>query len=174
VRIYRSQVPRLAEEIVETLIKEEDIEVRPESAPEAVQDIRAIMDEHLRQESKIVQKVRDIMHERQITYDQFGRVKSQVCEEYGHLSGDDGIRWIIGQILENFMITHHVEEVFSDDFTMRKKMMNIFKRQLIDEADLDREARSRIKNVREGTPEWELEYKKALEEIRRKKGLQEA
>jgi len=172
VRIYRSQIPRLAEEIIEGLRREGDIEVEPANVAEAVQDVRAIMDEYMRQESKIVADVRDLMHERQITYDQFGKIKGQLCEERDHPTGDDGIRWIIGQILEAFMISNHVEEVFSEDFLMRRKMMATFRRILIDEADIDREARSKIKNIREGTPEWEFEYKKAVEEIKRKKGLE--
>ena len=171
-RIYRSQIPRLAEEIIQTLARENDIEVSPEQANEAVQDLRAIMDEYLRQESKIVQEVRDIMHQRQITYDQFGKIKGQLCDERAHPTGDDGIRWIIGQILEAFMISNHVEEVYSEDFLMRRKMMQIFRRILIDEADLDKEARTKIKNVREGTAEWEIEYKKAIEEIRKRRGLE--
>ncbi len=171
-RIYRSQVPRLAEDIVQTLVRDEDIEIRPERMAEAIQDVRAIMDEYLRQESKIVQEVRDLMHERQITYDQFGKIKAQVCEERGHPSGDDGIRWIAGQILEAFMISANVEEVYTEDYVMRRKMMVIFRRHLIDEADLDREARQKIKNIREGTAEWEMEYRKVLDEIKRKRGLE--
>ncbi len=170
-RIYRSQIPRLAEEILETLVREGDIEIAPQNMNEAVQDVRAIMDEYMRQESKLVQEVRDLMHERQITYDQFGKIKGQLCEERGHPTGDDGIRWIAGQILEAFMISNHVDEVFSEDFLMRRKMMILFRRILIDEADLDKEARSKIKNVREGTAEWEMEYKKALDEIRKRRGL---
>lgn len=171
-RIYRSQVPRLGEEIVDTLCVEGDIEVEPQSREEAILDVRSILDEYLRQETKVVQDVRDYMHERQITYDKFGKVKGQLADERGHPTGDDGIRWIIGQIIEAFMISNHVEEVFSEDFLMRRKIMVVFRRILVDEADLDKEARARIKNVREGTDEWEFEYKKAIEEIKRKKGLE--
>jgi hypothetical protein len=159
---------------MQTLVREEDIEISPDRLAEAIQDVRAIMEEYLRQESKIVQEVRDVMHERQITYDKFGKVKSQLCEERGHPSGDDGIRWMVGQMLEAFMITANVEEVYSEDFVMRRKVMAVFRRHLIDEAELDREARQRIKNVREGTAEWEMEYRKVLDEIKRKRGLESA
>ena len=171
-RIYRSQVPRLGEEIVDTLTREGDIEVEPQNREEAILDVRSILDEYLRQETKVVQDVRDYMHERQITYDKFGKVKGQLADERGHPTGDDGIRWIVGQIIEAFMISNHVEEVFSEDFLMRRKMMILFQRILVDEADLDKEARARIKNAREGTDNWEFEYKKAIEEIKRKKGLE--
>lgn len=173
-RLFRSQIPRLSEEIIGTLVRESDIEVVPANMAEAAKDLQAIMDEYLRQESKLVQEVRDVMHEGQITYDQFGKVKSKLADERAHPTGDDGIRWIINQILEGFMISNHVDEVFSEDFLMRRKMMILFKRHLIDEADLDKEARAKIKNVRMGTPEWDFEYRRAIEEIKRKKGLEGA
>ena len=173
-RLFRSQIPRLADDIVGTLVRESDIEVAPANMAEASKDLQAIMDEYLRQESKLVQEVRDVMHARQITYDQFGKIKSQLADERAHPTGDDGIRWIINQILEGFMISNHVDEVFSEDFLMRRKMMQIFRRHLVDEADLDKEARSKIKNVRMGTPEWDFEYRKAIDELKRKKGLESA
>jgi len=172
VRLFRSQIPRLADDVIAVLVREDDIEVAPADMAEASKDIQAIMEEYLRQESKLVQEVRDVMHARQITYDQFGKVKGQLADERNHPTGDDGIRWIVNQILEAFMISNHVEEVFAEDFLMRRKMMTIFRRHLIDEADLDREARARIKNVRMGTPEWDMEYRKAIDEIKQKRGIE--
>ena len=171
-RIFRSQVPRLGEEIVDTLCRDGDIEVEPQNRDEAILDVRSILDEYLRQESKLVSDVRDHMDERQITYDKFGKVKGMLADERGHATGDAGIKWIVGQIIEAFLISNHVEEVYADDYLMRKKMLLVFQRILVDEADLDKQARARIRNVREGTAEWEFEYKKALEEIMKKKGLE--
>jgi len=37
--------------------------------------------------------------------------------------------------------------------------------------DIDREARSRLKHLSEGTQAWEVEYQKTVEQIRRNKGL---
>jgi hypothetical protein len=170
-RLYRSQIPRIAEDIIASLTLDGEIVVEAEDRSEAEQDIRAIMDEYLRQESRVVQETREHMEAQQITYDQFGKVKSRFADRRSHPTGDDGIRWIVGQVLENFMMSRYIAEVFGEDRTMRKAMMGIFRKHLIDEADLDREVRSRLKNMRTGTEKWEIEYRRVMDEVRRKRGL---
>jgi hypothetical protein len=36
---------------------------------------------------------------------------------------------------------------------------------------VDREARGRLKHLQEGTPAWDIEYQKTVEQIRRNRGL---
>jgi hypothetical protein len=170
-RLYRSQVPRIAEDIIDTFILEGDIVVDPSSREEAQRDLRAIMEEYLRQESKVVHETRELMEARQITYDQFGKVKSAIADEKSHKTGDDGIRYIITQMLEMFMISNHVDEVFGDDRNMRKTLMRIFRKHLVEEAELDREVRGRLKNLRPGSEKWDIEYKRVMDDVRRKRGL---
>ncbi len=170
-RLYRSQVPRIAEDIIDTLALEGDIVVEQSDRDDAIQDIRAIMEEYLRQEGKVVQRTREFMERNNVTYDQFGKIKSRVSDDLNHPTGDDGIRWIAGQILENFMISRYIAEVFGEDRLMRKTLMKLFRKHLIDEADLDREVRARLKNLRPGTEKWEIEYRRVLEEVRRKRNL---
>ena len=170
-RLYRSQVPRIAEDIIGTFALDGDIVVEAPFREEAEADIRAIMEEYLRQETKVVQETRESMERGQITYDQFGKVKSAVADERGHKTGDDGIRYIASQILEMFMYSNHVEEVFGEDRLMRKTLMRIFRKHLVEEADLDREVRAKLKNMRPGSEKWDIEYKRVMDEVRRKKGL---
>ncbi len=170
-RLYRSQVPRLAEDIIDTLALEGDIVVSADDKEDAQKDVAAIMEEYLRQESRVVQRTREVMERGQITYDQFGRVKGSIADETKHPTGDDGIRWIAGQIIENFMISRFVDEVFGNDRDMKRTVMRLFRKHLIEEADLDKEVRGRIKNVRPGSPQWDIEYKRVMSEVRRKRGL---
>lgn len=170
-RLYRSQVPRIAEDIIATFSLDGDIVVESVYREEAERDIRAIMEEYLRQESKVVQETREMMERRQITYDKFGKVKNAVADERGHKTGDDGIRYIANQILEMFMYSNHVEEVFGEDRLMRKTLMRIFRKHLIEEADLDREVRGKLKNLRPGSEKWDIEYKRVMDDVRRKRGL---
>ena len=170
-RLYRSQVPRLAEDIINTLSLEGDIIVLAEDKDDAQRDVAAIMEEYLRQESRVVQRTREEMERRQITYDQFGRVKGSIADASKHPTGDDGIRWIAGQIIENFMISRYIDEVFGNDREMRKTVMRLFRKHLIEEAELDREVKGRLKNIRPGSPQWDIEYKRVMSEVRRKRGL---
>jgi hypothetical protein len=45
------------------------------------------------------------------------------------------------------------------------------KRHLEVDEEIDREARGRLKHLQEGTAAWDIEYQKAIEQIRRNKGL---
>ena len=54
---------------------------------------------------------------------------------------------------------------------MRLKLRVILNREDAMDQDLDREARSRIRNEQEGTRTWEIRYRQVMEEIRRRKGL---
>jgi hypothetical protein len=74
-------------------------------------------------------------------------------------------------MIENFMISNFISEVFGEDREMRKTILKLFRKHLVEEADLDREVRGRIKNLRPGSPQWDIEYKRVMDEVRRKKGL---
>ncbi len=77
-RLYRSQIPRLAEDIIATLCLEGDLVVELENRADAEADLKAIMEEYLRQESRIVQQTREHMEAHNITYDQFGRIQGRL------------------------------------------------------------------------------------------------
>ena len=62
-------------------------------------------------------------------------------------------------------------EIYSEDWMIRKKIAKVFDSHLGLEEQIDREARTRIKNIPEGTPEWEIEYQKIFNQLARKKGL---
>jgi len=50
-------------------------------------------------------------------------------------------------------------------------MMRLFRKHLVEEADLDREVRARLKNMRPGSDRWDIEYRRVLDDVRRKRGL---
>jgi hypothetical protein len=71
------------------------------------------------------------------------------------------------------MQSPHVEEVFSDDATLRKRMTDILKKHMQIDDEIDAEVRRRIKNLEEGTATWEVEYQKALDQIKKNRRLDE-
>jgi hypothetical protein len=64
-----------------------------------------------------------------------------------------------------------VEEVYTEDHTLRKKVFQIFKKHLDVDDEIDREARARLKHLQEGTSAWDVEYQKTVELLRRSRGL---
>ncbi len=170
-RIYRAQIPRIATDIIATLRKDNDIEVSDANVGEAELDIAAILEQYRKTELRITDKAKDLLESRGLTHADLGRVRRELCERYQHPTGDDGIAWVIGQIVECFMLSRFVDEVYSDDNVLRKKVKTVLTRHLVDDAKLDAEVRSRIKNLQEGTSAWHIQYQKVMQEVRRKHGL---
>lgn len=170
-RLYRSQVPVIASKIVSSLISDGDIDVERTDIPEVELDIRAIMEEYLRGQAKLVEKTREIMEKQNLAYSEFAKTKRTLAEEQKFPVGDDALFWMAGQIIESFMISDHVAEVYAPDNLMRRKIISVFRNNMVDEAELDKEARSKMKNLDESSPEWKIEYQRVLKQVRQRRGL---
>ncbi len=85
--------------------------------------------------------------------------------------GDEALEWMTTQMIESFMQSPHIEEIFVEDTVLRKRMGDILKKHMQVDEELDEEVRRRIKNLEEGTSTWEVEYGKVLEQIKRNRGL---
>ena len=71
------------------------------------------------------------------------------------------------------MLMHsaHVDEVFSEDVVLRRKMAPIFKKHMGADSELEAEVRGQLRHVKEGTSQWDIEYARVLEATKRKRGL---
>jgi hypothetical protein len=50
-------------------------------------------------------------------------------------------------------------------------MAPIFKKHMAIDSLLDAEVRAQLRHVRDGTREWEIEYARVLDQVKRRKGL---
>ena len=170
--LFRSKIiPAIARDVIGTLMAEGDIEVETMRQADAEMDMAAILKEYLASEERVNQATREALERRGYDHSQFNRVKREMADVRGFKMGDEGVDYIIDQMIEFLLISRNVEEVFSEDHTMRRKIYQVFKRHLEVDEDVDREARSRLKHLAEGTQAWEIEYQKTVEQIRRNKGL---
>ncbi len=156
---------------MKTLLDNEELSVLDRAETEL--DVQAVLKEYLRLERECTDKAKDLLQKRNLPYEQFGKVKRQVAAEKGFGLGDEGLEWMINQIIESFMQSPHVEEVYADDATLRKRMGDILKRHMQIDEEIDAEVRRRIKNLEEGTATWEVEYQKALDQIKKNRHLGE-
>jgi|SRR5579871_2628771 len=169
-KLYSSKIPAVAGEIIRSLADAGDIEVSDPG--EAQLDVEAVLKEYLRMDRELSDKAKDVMEQRKLPYGQFGKIKRSLAEEREFATGEEATAWIANQVLETFMHSSHVEEVFADDVAMRKKMREILKKHMMVDEELDEEVRRRIKNLAEGTQTWEIEYAKVMEQMKRKHGLE--
>jgi hypothetical protein len=168
-RLYKTKIPAVAARIIDQLAADEDI--LAENKDEAYLDVEAVLREYLRIERELTEESKDNMERRGLSYAQFGRVKRELSERKGIGSGEEVLSWITTQILEAFMHSPHIDEVFGEDGNMRRKIKEILHTAMSMDDDLDQEVRQRIKNIEEGTAAWDVEYKNKMNEIRRKHGL---
>jgi hypothetical protein len=94
-----------------------------------------------------------------------------VADEKGIKVGDDALDYLLDQVVEMLMHSSHVEEVYVEDVELRRRMAPVFKKHMAVDASVDAEVRAQLRHAREGTREWEIEYARVLEQVKRKKGL---
>ncbi len=170
-RLYSKVVPAIAREVVAKLMADKDIEVEHMRVADAEQDMAAIMKQYLADEDAVNSATREALERRGYDPSHFNRVKREMADVRGHRTGQDGIDFVIAQMLEFLLISRNVEEVYAEDHVMRRKIHDIFKKYLVVDEEIEREARSRLKHLQEGTADWEVEYRKQLAQLKRLKGL---
>ena len=98
-------------------------------------------------------------------------MKRLVAEERGIKVGDDAIDYLLDQLVEILMHSHNVDEIFAEDVDLRRIMRIPLRKQVAEEESLVAEVRGRLKHVQEGTRLWEVEYRRMMEDIKRRKGV---
>ncbi len=170
-KLYSGKIDSLATEIITRLVTDGDIEVSDRT--EAEQDAASVLKEYLRVDRELTERAKDIMEIRGLPYSHFGRIKRGLADEKEFGLGEEGVTWILNQLLETFMQSKHIEEIFAEDTSMRRKLKEIVKKHMMVNEELDKEVRQRIRNLEEGTQTWEIEYNRVLEQMKTKFGLKE-
>lgn len=169
-KLYRTKIEPLAKDIIGTLNAARDIEVGPGRVGEAELDVRAVLDHYVKVEDEVWERAKDLVQQRNLPQNELARVRRIVAEERKHKIGDDGIDWLIEQIIECFLVSRNVDEVYSDDPVLRKRIVDTMRKHLQEDDALDVEVRTRLKHLQEGTAAWEIEYQRVLQEVKRKRG----
>lgn len=168
-RLFSGKIPVIAQEVVQQLAAEGDMEcVDPN---EVTKDIESVLVEYLRAERRVVDEAKGRMEARGMSYSDLSKMKSQAAREMKLPVGDETLPYLLEQILEMLFHSSNVDEVFSEDNVLRKKVTQILRRHMDVEQELDREVRSKIKNLEEGTASFETEYSKVMDQLKRNKRL---
>ena len=168
-KLYATKIPPIAEEVVRGLSVSGDLEVDKRS--EAQLYVEAVLKEYMRLDREVTELAKETLEKRRLDYGQFGQLKRKFAEERGLALGEEAPTWIANQVVEAFMHSPHIDEVFTEEGSLRKKVRELVRRQMQVDDELDAEVRRRIKNLSEGTAAWELEYGRTLDQIKRKHGL---
>jgi hypothetical protein len=168
-KLYRARVAPIAAATLKALLDDGDIEVN--NREEAEKDLVAIMGEYLRRDDELRTRVKDQMARKNLPYGEGGKVRKALAEEMEHPVGDDVFRFLSRQFVENLMISRFVDEVFAEDAVLYKKVMEVLKSFDVDEDALRTEAAEKVKNVQQGTVEYEIALSDAMRDVKKRKGL---
>ncbi len=170
-RLYSGQVTVVAKELCDLLVDGGDLEVTEENIPEVEKDIESVLREFIRLDRELVDQARDIISRE--GRGSIGGKKRKLAKQKGLSIVDDPVGYIINQIIETFFHSHFVEEVYSLDREMRRKMAPVLKQHMSVDEELDEEVRDKIKNLEEGSQAWDIEYQKAMGKLKRTRKLED-
>src|ERR1700733_3281805 len=168
-RLYSGKIPSIATEVVRALVAANDIE--SERPREVESDIAAVLTQYLGDEREVNDRAKDILERTGKPQSDLSRVRQLVADEKGIKVGDDALDYLLDQVVEMLMHSTHVDEVYVEDVELRRKMAPIFKKHMAVDSSVDAEVRAQLRHVREGTRDWEVEYARVLEQVKRRKGL---
>ncbi|MGO9838503.1 MAG: DUF507 family protein [Polyangiaceae bacterium] len=168
-RLYAGKVPAVATEVVRALLAPHAIEAERPKEVEA--DVAAVLNQYLSDERDVNERAKDVLERTRKPQTEFQRVRSLVADEKGIKVGDETLDYLLDQVVEMLMHSNNVDEVFVEDIDLRRTMAPVFKKHMAVDSTLDAEVRAQLRHVREGTRDWEIEYAKVLEQVKRRKGL---
>jgi hypothetical protein len=168
-RLFAGRVSPIAQEIVKVLVSSNDIEA--EHPTEVVLDVEAVLKNYLTMEKDVNEKTRELLERTSRGNESYSRVREQLADSKGIKVGDETLDYLLDQVVEMFGHSKNVDEIYAQDVELRRKMAPIFKRHMGEDDKLDGEVRSQLKHIKEGSREWDIEYSRMVEIIKRKRGL---
>ncbi len=168
-RLYASKIPAIVDSVLRTLVDSGDLETS--NREEFQNDVESVLKEYLRTNREITERAKDILEQRGLPYSDLHRIRRQQAENLDFGIGDDAVNWIATQMLELFMRSQFVDEIYADDATLRRKLKDLLRKHMQHDDDLDREVRRHLKHLQDGTDSFEIEYQKQLDLVKRKHGL---
>lgn len=170
-RIYRERIPTIARGIVEALLAADLIEFDDSAREEVELDCASVLQEYRRTDWELTEKARDLVSMQGLDYSHTHKIKGRLAADKKFSIGENAIEWLVTQTLELLLQSNNVEEIFGDDNDLRKAIAPVLRKELSVGSDLDLQVRRRIKNLEEGTSDFDVEYQKTLEKIRQSRGM---
>jgi hypothetical protein len=168
-RLYAAKVPAIATDVVRVLVASKDIEA--EAPREVESDVQAVLNNYLSIEREVNDRAKDMLERTGRPQSEYNRLRQMVADQKGIKLGDEMLDYLLDQVVEIFHHSANVDEIFCEDVELRRKMAPVFKKHMAVDEALDAEVRAHLKNLREGTAAWDVEYAKVVDQVKRKRGL---
>lgn len=170
-RIYRKVIPKISKDIVRTLLANRAIEVEDGHRDEAELDVAATFVTYMNELEQVNTDAQEQLQRHKLPQEMLGRIKRNLAETRKVAMGSSALDHVIDRVISGLYDSKNIQEVFMEDNEIRKLVAEAMKKYLGVDEELDREVRGRLKNLREGTPEWEIEYGRLIDQMRATKSL---
>jgi hypothetical protein len=170
-KIYRRVIPKIAKDVIRALLASRAIEVEDGHRDEAELDVAGVLVEYMNEVDKVKHDAQDAIQRHNLAPEMLGRVKQSIADSRKVVLGDGALEHVIERVISGMFDSKHIEEVFMEDQELRKIVQATIQKYLGVDEELDREVRGRLKNLREGTTEWEVEYGRLIEQMRGTKAI---
>lgn len=165
-KIYRRVIPKIAKDVIRALLANRAIEVEDGHRDEAELDVAGVLVEYMDSIDKVKHDAQEALQRHNLPADMLGRVKQSIADTRKVIMGEGALEHVIESVISSLFDSKHIEEVFVEDNELRKIVQIAIQKYLGVDEELDREVRGRLKNLREGTSEWEVEYGRLIEQMR--------
>lgn len=169
-RLYEGIIPTMSKEMAKSLLDTESLDVEPGYEGELELDIQSVLKEYVRMDKEIARAARDASY--QDPGSNHFKLKKRFARERNFKVGEDALEYIVQQLIGVFFHSNVVEEVYAEDHELRRQLTPILKKYMNTDTSLDKEVRSKIKNLEEGSRAWDIEYQKVMEKMKRVKNIE--
>ncbi len=165
-KIYRRVIPKIAKDVVRVLLVNRAIEVEDGRRDEAELDIAGVLVKYLNDVEQLNNDAKDALSRHKLSMDALARVKKNIASKRKLVVGSGDLEFVQSLMLDSLFNSTNIQEVFADDEELKEMIQAAMGKYLGVDAELDREVRNKLKNLREGTPEWESEYNRVIGQMR--------
>jgi hypothetical protein len=148
-RLHSAKVPQIAAEMVGALLSDGDVE--SDSPKEVGLDIAAVLNQYIRDEQEVSEQAKSMLAARSLGQSEYSRMRKLVAEERKIKLGEDAIDYLLDQLVEMLMHSANVDEIFAEDYVLRRKMRDPLRRQFTEDEEIEAQVRGQLKHVQEGT-----------------------
>src|SRR3982751_450904 len=126
-RLHSAKVPQIAAEMVSALLSEGEVE--SDSPKEVALDIASVLNQYIRDEQEVSEQAKDMLAARGLAQTEYNRIRKLVAEERKIKLGEDAIDYLLDQLVEMLMHSANVDEIFAEDFELRRKLHDPLRKQ---------------------------------------------
>ena len=111
-KIYRRVIPKIAKDVVRTLLANQAVDVEDGRRDEAELDIAGVMVAYLDDVDQVTNDAKEALQRHQLGIENLGRIKRGIANTRNVILGDDAKDFVINGIIKALYESKYIEEVY--------------------------------------------------------------